>query len=116
MKQEMKFPPLPVRQEDLWSTVRFVGLRKKVWEDKPVERDGKFVYRVQVNATFHPNFKGKDGGAYLSISVPLTEDEAAKLSAEASDLPVYFEGLVAYHYEQRSFSAKSIAVLRPQGK
>lgn len=116
MKQEMKFPPLPVHQEDLWSVVRFVGLRKKVWENKPVERDGKFVYRVQVNATFHANFKSKDGGAYLSISVPLTEEEAAKLSAEANDQPLLFDGLVAYHYEQRSFSAKSVAVVRPQNK
>jgi len=113
MAEKLNGMSVPVRQEDLWSAVRFAGVKAKTWKGEGTKKNGLTVYRVDVLVILLPaNAKYGKGGDYLSISVPLTEEEYSKLSVEKPDTLLHFDGLVAHYYDGQSFTAKGISPIR----
>ena len=113
MAEKLNGMSVPVRQEDLWSAVRFVGVKAKTWKGEETKKNGLTVYKVEVLGIYQPAFKTYGtGGGYFSISVPMTDEEFAKLNNEKADTLLHFDGLVAHFYEAQSYTAKTVSPSR----
>jgi hypothetical protein len=105
---------VPVRQEDIWSVVRLLGVKARTWQGEETKKNGMTVYRVEVLGIFLPG-EGRygTGGEYFEVSVPMTEEEYTKLSHEKADAVLHFDKMTAHFYEKKSFTAVSVSVVRP---
>ena len=105
---------VPVRQTDIWSVVRLLGVKAKTWQGEETKKNGLTVYRVEVIGIFLPG-EGKygTGGEYFEVSVPMTEQEYTQLSMEKPDTVLHFDKMTAHYYEKKSFTAVSVSVVRP---
>lgn len=110
MAEKLNGMSVPVRQEDLWSAVRFAGVKAKTWKGEESKKNGLTVYKVEVLGIYQPSFKTYgNGGGYFTISVPMTEEEFTKLSHEKPDTLLQFDGLTAHYYEGQSYTAKGVS-------
>ena len=106
---------VPVRQDDIWSVVRLLGVKARTWQGEETKKNGLTVYRVEVLGVFLPG-EGKYGmgGEYFEVSVPMTEEEFTKLTMEKPDSMLSFDKMNAHYYnEKKSFTAHSVSVVRP---
>lgn len=105
---------VPVRQEDLWSAVRFAGIKAKTWKGEESKKNGLTVYKIEVLCVFQPqNRTYGNGGDYLTVSVPLSEENFTKLSHEKPDTLLEFDGLTTHFYDGRqSYTASGVSASR----
>jgi hypothetical protein len=115
MAEKMNGMSVPVRQEDIWSIVRLLGIKAKTWQGEQTKKNGLTVYRVEVIGIFNPG-EGKygNGGEYFEVSIPLSEEEFTKLSNEKPDTVLRFEKMSAHYYnDKKSYTAVAVSVVRP---
>lgn len=114
MAEKSKGVSTPVRQEDLWTEVRFAAVRIKTWQGQEVKKNGLTQYRVQILVILNRAERSYgNSGDYLSVSVPMTEEDFTKLSNEKEGSLIHFEELKQHYYDDKiSYSAKSVAPVR----
>jgi hypothetical protein len=114
MNQKLNGVSTPVRQEDLWASVRFAAVLAKTWKGEERKRKGLTIYGVQVLCIFHPEARGfGNAGDYITVNVPMTEEDFTKLSHEKQDTLLQFEGLVSHFYNGiQSYGARSVSPAR----
>jgi hypothetical protein len=105
----------PVRQEDLWTEVRYNAVRPKTWQGQETKKNGLTVYGVQVLVIFKPEERTYDkSGDFYTVSIPMTEEDFTKLSNEKDGTLVQFSNLRQHYYnEKTSYTASGISPARP---
>jgi hypothetical protein len=114
MNQKTNGVSTPVRQEDLWSSVRFAAVLAKTWKGEERKKNGLTIYGVQVLCIFQPGARTYgNAGDYITVNVPMTLEDFTKLSNEKPDTLLEFEGLVSHYYNGiLSYGASSVSPLR----